>query len=281
MLDTAEEAVRPFLRWAGSKRKLLPELSKHCSVETGRYIEPFMGSACLFFHLKPSAAVLADTNADLIELFEVIRQSPHEVYDRLIRLPRTERQYYELRGRTPHRMKVMNRVVRFLYLNRNCFNGLYRTNLKGQFNVPFSAVRTGDYPSRDEFLSASKLLARASLACGDFSEVVRTHVRPGDLVYLDPPYAVENRRVFRQYGPQTFGTSDLERLATLLRHIDDLGARFVLSYADCPEAIRTFQEWPQRRVVTQRNISGFARHRRKDTELIAMNAPIPPEEVRA
>lgn len=264
-------SIRPFLRWAGSKRKLIPHLAPYWGLGHTRYLEPFMGSACLFFRLQPTSAVLSDTNRELIETFEMVRSHPDVIYDQLIALPRTEEHYYEVRKRNLLELSALERAVRFLYLNRNCFNGLYRTNTLGQYNVPFSGIKTGDYPSREDFHAAAHLLTSAELLHGDFENVLTREVRKGDFVYLDPPYAVENRRVFRQYGPHTFGLADLERLANLLLEIHNREAKFVLSYAECPEAINVFRRWNTRAVQTQRNISGFVQHRRKDTELLVTN----------
>ena len=115
------------------------------------------------------------------------------------------------------------------------------------------------------------MLRRATIVEGDFEKILSDVVRKGDFVYLDPPYAVGNRRVFRQYGPQSFGLADLERLQAVLEEIHARGARFVLSYAWCSEAKRMFSRWSQCRVYTQRNIAGFSQHRRKAAELTLSN----------
>jgi DNA adenine methylase len=128
--------TRPFLRWAGSKRKQLVRLSAFWSNNHSAYVEPFAGSACLFFALSPKAAVLGDANAELIELFTMVRDSPNRLYNRLVHIPRDLETYYRWRARDPHSLDAETRALRFLYLNRNCFNGIYRTNASGQFNVP-------------------------------------------------------------------------------------------------------------------------------------------------
>lgn len=273
----ASPKVRPFLRWAGSKRRLVPVLQAFWEPERhSRYVEPFMGSACLFFQLRPERAVLSDSNDQLVELFQVVRDRPAEVHERLSAIPRTQARYYKERAKDPGRMKPLNRAVRFLYLNRNCFNGLYRTNNSGRFNVPYAGPkrRVGGYPSAEELAIAAATLEVAQIEQGDFDSIVRKVVAPGDLVYLDPPYAVANRRVFKQYGPQIFGLDDLQRLKCLLDHIDEVGSDFVVSYADCPEAREAFQGWRIVETSTRRNISGFSKHRRIDSELIVTNQQV-------
>jgi DNA adenine methylase len=261
----------PFLRWAGSKRRLLHKLTPYWPSSSTRYVEPFAGSAALFFAIQPKAALLSDINGELVKSLATVRNHPREVYAALLRIPRGSRSFYRIRKKPPASFEAVERAARFIYLNRFCFNGLYRTNGRGEFNVPFASARTGDFPSLENFLRSASMLRRARIVEGDFESVLRDVVRAGDFVYLDPPYAVGNRRVFRQYGPQSFGLADLERLQAVLEEINARGAKFVLSYAWCAEAKRMFSRWSQCRVYTQRNIAGFSRHRRKAAELIVSN----------
>lgn len=264
-------AVRPLLRWAGSKRKLLPKLVPYWSAEFTRYIEPFVGSGALFYALAPPAAVLGDLNGELIDALTTMRNRPEAVYRVVEKLPRGKDSYYALRAQDASILPAVERAARFLFLNRYCFNGLYRTDRFGRFNVPYGATKTGDIPDRATFLRSAQMLKRANLVNNDFQTVVQEHVERGDFVYLDPPYAVDNRRIFRQYGPQTFGIDDLQRVKNCLRIIENRGATFVLSYAYCTEALRMFEEWPHHKVFCQRNISGFVKHRRRAAELIVTN----------
>jgi DNA adenine methylase len=264
-------SAAPFLRWAGSKRKLLPKLMPYWGVGYKRYIEPFAGSGALFFALQPDDAVLSDINLELIEALESVRDAPKEIHRRLSRIKHTKDEYYRIRSQDKSSLDGRGRAIRFIYLNRYCFNGLYRTNLAGQFNVPFAASGTGEIPPLDVFLDNARRLSAARLIHGDFDTVVRAEVKAGDFIYLDPPYAVANRRIFRQYGPQTFGLEDLEKLKLLLEHIDACGANFLLSYADCKESRILGAAWHHRRVYTQRNIAGFHLHRRRAAETLITN----------
>lgn len=266
-----ENQCKPFLRWAGSKRKLLPELTSYWSNDFKRYVEPFSGSACLFFALKPKSALLNDTNKELINTYEVIKKRPLEVYKELQKIELGKENYYALRAILPAQLTPIQRAARFIFLNRYCFNGLYRTNAKGIFNVPYAPSRTGQLPSKEHLLAVSKSLYRKTVLSKDFEVILDKHTRPGDFVYLDPPYAVGNARIFRQYGPNSFGIEDIERLKQALRRIDSRGIKFVLSYAESPESLEAFQEWEVKRVYAQRNIAGFTKKRRKATELIFTN----------
>lgn len=275
LVDVAQSApVNPLLRWAGSKRKLLPVLLPFWKRAQGvRYIEPFVGSAALFFATSPTKAVLSDSNGDLIRMYQTIRSDPDGVARSFGRLKRDKTTYLRLRRQDPEELSPEGRAARFLFLNRHCFNGLYRTNQRGQFNVPFAPARAGKPPGVEQIRAAAIRLGNAKLYSGDFENVIRRVVAPGDFVYLDPPYAVANRRIFRQYSATTFGFDDLHRLAALLYVIDALGAQFVLSYAVCAEGLHAFRHWPQIRVATQRNIAGFAAHRRRSMELVVTNVP--------
>jgi DNA adenine methylase len=218
-----ELPITPILRWAGSKRKVLPVLASYWKPTFKRYVEPFAGSAALFFKLQPQRAILGDINTDLIDAYRVIRERPDDLHRAVTEMPRNEREYYRVRSRNTNRLRAFGRAVRFVYLNRYCFNGIYRTNAHGNFNVPYAHNKPGVVPPIEHFRRSATLLHRASLKAGDFGEVLSS-VRAGDFVYLDPPYAVESRRIFREYDKREFSRKDLERLAMHLESIHKKGA---------------------------------------------------------
>ncbi len=259
-----------FLRWAGSKKRLIPKILPYWGEGFARYVEPFMGSAALFFSIEPPKAILSDINTALVETFCAIRDHPAAVYNRLLRLPLGEDAYYQIRQEYAAQRAPLDRAAYFVYLNRFCFNGLYRTNTKGTFNVPYAASKTGRLPTLNDLSKAAKVLSCAHIRAGDFEETLKD-VKSGDFVYMDPPYAVNNRRIFRQYGPDSFGTEDLDRLAAALLTIDRCGATFLVSYAMCRAALEVFRGWHVRRAHTQRSVAGFAWHRRKAVEILVSN----------
>jgi DNA adenine methylase len=265
------DEVKPFLRWAGSKRKQIPRLRAYWRGDHARYVEPFAGSACFFLALAPDSALLSDKNADLIEAFRVARAKPQQVYDGVAAIPRTATKYYAMRKLSPASLGQLERAIRFIYLNRNCFNGIYRTNGDGQFNVPFATSRAGEFVTRDEFFEAAKLLKRATLQGCDFGRTLMA-VRKDDFVYLDPPYAVESRRVFREYGAKSFSKVDLTRFKRHLHRIDSRGATFLVSYADCKEGREMAKPWNVTRMRVRRNVAGFTRSRRSGYELLISNS---------
>jgi DNA adenine methylase len=273
-VETSETGGRrPFLRWAGSKRKQLSRLAAFWSPEHQRYVEPFAGSACLFFELVPKAAVLGDSNKELMETYGVVRDEPERLYRRLSRIPRDANSYKHWRGFKPRSLDRETRALRFLYLNRNCFNGIYRTNSQGQFNVPMGS-KLGAYFSKDDLFECSRLLQETILITGDFAKTVDL-VKPGDFVYLDPPYAVRSRRIFKEYGRKPFDTNDIPRLSESLGVIVKRHADFLVSYADCTEARALALKWHSVRFPVRRHIAGFAGDRKNAYEWLISNRPIP------
>jgi DNA adenine methylase len=264
--------TKSFLRWAGSKQKLIPSLKEYWGSGYNRYFEPFVGSGKLFFSINPERAILSDTNFELVETYLQIKKNPYPVYKILKNFKTTKKEYYRIRAINPQQLGLNQRAARFIYLNKLCFNGLYRTNANGVFNVPFSGENVFNAEAEFETLkTVSKQLRDTEILLGDFEKIIRNHIQKGDFVYLDPPYAVENRKIFKQYGPHTFGINDLKRLNRLINYIDRKGAYFLLSYAYCKEALDLFKDWKIRKKYTQRNIAGFAKYRRKAAELFVTN----------
>jgi len=266
-------SIKPFLRWAGSKKKLIPVLKNYWNDNFTRYVEPFVGSGCLFFEIQPKRAVLGDLNAELIETYKVIRREPEELAALLSKLPLGRDSYNSIRNDSTDALDHLGLAARFIYLNRYCFNGLFRTNNNGGFNVPYGGDRSGKLPSLEHLKAISKSLKKCSMIATDFEKIL-DRTRKGDFVYMDPPFAVGNRRVFKQYGPQNFGLEDLQRLSTALVSMDNKGVSFVVSYAYCREALELFKPWHNKKVFVQRNIAGFTKSRRRAAELIVSNISI-------
>jgi DNA adenine methylase len=261
------------IRWAGSKRQTLPRLRDLWGAGHGRYVEPFAGSASLFFDIQPREAVLGDLNWELILAFRAIRRDVELVLQCLRRLPTGEASYYRIRGQDPSRLAASELAARFLYLNHFCFNGLYRTNLKGQFNVPYGPPKNGAPINEEAIVAAAKALQTTELLHADFEETL-AQVQSGDFVFLDPPYAVNRRRVFREYLPGSFSGIDLPRLRSALQSIDSKGASFVITYADSTESRKLLSKWNRSRLWVRRNIAGFAANRRGYYEMLATNIEI-------
>lgn len=235
-----------------------------------RYIEPFAGSACLFFSLVPKRAILGDINAELMLTYRAVKEAPAEVLQELKGRRRSKREFLRMRSIDPRTLVASTRAARFIYLNRFCFNGLYRTNQSGQFNVPFGASNTGALPNQDALLACSKALRGVRLITGDFERVL-CHAKRGDFVYMDPPYAVDTRRVFNEYNSTNFSSKDVERVRGGIERLDRLGVKFVVSYADSPEAEVLRKGFNSMIVSVRRNIAGFTSRRKNASEVLIWN----------
>lgn len=263
--------MKPFLRWAGSKRQHLSGLLAQISDYSGKYIEPFAGSACLFWRHAPDRAVLGDLNEALIECYQWLADDPDGVFEVYDACSNSADEYYRIRDAFNREASSLARAGYFMYLNRYCFNGLYRTDKVGRFNVPYGGERTGRLPTLEDLRGYGIKLSKTSLICADFEDIVRDHVSEGDFVYLDPPYFTSGKRVFTQYTRSPFALPDLNRLDGLLRHIDRVGAHFVVTYLNDNEIEPLAKQWISNEVDVLRRMSGFAAGRRRTNEIVFKN----------
>ncbi len=270
-LPQTRKGCAPFLRWAGSKRRLLPTLKNFWTTKHKRYLEPFAGSACLFFSIKPPRAILGDLNPELIATYIEVKYRISELLKEIERLgPANKDEYKRLRAVDTATLTRTARAARFIYLNRFCFNGIYRTNLQGKFNVPYSGCGCGELPPDELFRKCSRRLQKARLMNTDFEKVLDQAVE-GDLVYIDPPYAVRARRVFREYDPSTFTYQDITRLRSWMERLNRSRINFVVSYAESDEADVLKKDFSYEILAVRRNIAGFASHRSWTNELLISN----------
>lgn len=266
---------RPLLRWAGSKKRLLSRLKEAAPNKFKKYIEPFAGSACLFLSLNPKKAVLGDMNSELIQTYRAVRQRPTHVWQITKSIARTKREYYRIRSQNPQSLNRYYRAARFIYLNRLCFNGLYRTNKSGQFNVP-KGKKTGELPELKVFLDFAKMLRKARLVRADF-EMTLAYAEKGDFVYLDPPYASITVKDRNEYGVGSFKPADIPRLISSLEKLHKKGVRFLLSYSTAPDFIAQIKN-PSKPFSIQRTIASRARFRKLASETLLNNEDLFPND---
>lgn len=263
-------STTPFLRWAGSKRQLLPQIAQQMPPSFGRYVEPFAGSACIFFGTCPSEALLTDFNEELILAYRVVKNRHIQLAKALSKMPTDESTYYDQRALHPRSLRSFDRAVRFVYLNSYCFNGVYRTNRKGDFNVPRGS-RCRGVPSLDQLAACARLLRNAEVECCDFRETLECCTEL-DFVYLDPPYTKPGTRNRGEYGAESFSEADEGRLLTTLRQCDKRGVRFLLSYRATTSFVRQLpSSWHTQRLRVRRNVAGFASARRNALEVLVRN----------
>jgi DNA adenine methylase len=246
--------ARPFLKWAGGKTRSAKALAGLAPAYTGRYLEPFMGSAAVFFELAPRAAILADANEDLVVCFREVARDPHSVMDLLDRMPNTREAYLEARAQDPATLPDLERAARVIYLNKTGFRGLWRVNRSGQFNTPYGAYDR-PYYNREKLLRASKALADAEIRLADFAEVIG-EAKAGDFVYLDPPYIPDRKwGDFKRYTAGQFSDADQLRLAQAMRDADARGVFLLLTNSDTRRTREIFEGFVHRTLPTRRDIT--------------------------
>lgn len=261
--------MTPVLRWAGSKRKLLKQLRALSPPTFGRYIEPFAGSAVLFFDLLPANGVLGDLNPEVIATYSAIRDTPGTVQQYLDSIPQTSDAYYTLRAVNPLSLNSAQRAARLIFLMKSCFNGVYRTNRQGAFNVPLGN-KFFALPAREILNAASAALQGVALVCGDFEECTGS-AQEGDFVYLDPPYS-DGVRFRGEYSYQgSFQLSDQARLVDTCKALTHRGVRVLLSFKECEALSGALRGWSVERLDVSRSVAGFARSRRVAREMLAYN----------
>jgi DNA adenine methylase len=238
ILDTKK--LIPFLKWAGGKRWLVEKHSSFLNDNYERFIEPFLGSGAVFFSLQPETALLCDKNEQLIETYSAIKENWPAVIKHLKQHHRLHCKEYYYSQRSKHLRTAETRAAQFIYLNRTCWNGLYRVNLDGKFNVPIGTKKNVILET-DDFEAVAKLLSGAELICGDFEEVI-SRAAVNDFVFVDPPYTVKhNYNGFIKYNESIFSWDDQVRLRDSVKAAASRGAKVLVTNA-CHESIRDIYE---------------------------------------
>lgn len=273
----------PFVKWAGGKSQLLEQFEPLFPAHFNRYIEPFVGGGAVFFHLHNQGqigdgVVLNDMNKDLMTCYEVIQDQVDQLIEELRRheAHKTDKSYfYEIRewDRKPgfKERSPVERAARTIFLNRTCYNGLYRVNSRGQFNVPFGSYKNPTICDEDNLRAVSWALQGIKLYSEDFERCV-DWVEPGDFVYLDPPYhPLSETSSFTSYTRDDFGEADQRRLAETFRQLDRKGCRVMLSNSCTPFIRELYKGYRRKKVIARRAISCKGDGRGGVSELVFWN----------
>ncbi len=273
-LSTTKQPLRPFLKWAGGKQRLIEQYQAYFPAfhRINRFYEPFIGGGAIFFHFQPQTAVLADRNRTLMEVYEAVQQDVEAVIEAL-RPHRNESDYfYEVRAWDVSQLTLAERAARILFLNKTCYNGLFRENSKGQFNVPFGRYKNPKICNAKRLRLASAALQNVILMSADFENVLETAVA-GDFVYLDPPYAPLNATSnFTQYDKHGFARADQMRLADTIGQLTRRGCKVMLSNSSAPIIYELYAD--KYRLVemhARRNINSKGNRRGPVKELLILN----------
>lgn len=284
--------IKPFVKWAGGKRQLLTELEKHLPRKFRRYYEPFVGGGALFFHLFKKDliknAIISDRNEDLINAYLVIRDHLQKLIEELKseEFKNNEESYYQIRerfneirlSRAFKKETKIKRAAMFLYLNRTCFNGLWRVNKKGEYNVPFGKYSNPDWCQEKRLHAVSHALQDIKIACADFEEIVfgqidaLNAVQEDDLVYFDPPYQpVSDTANFTSYTRSGFGKKEQKRLQCVFKKLDRRGAFVLESNSDVDFIQELYRSYQIHRVKAKRSISSDSNTRGPISEVLITN----------
>jgi len=269
-----ERLPAPFLKWAGGKRQIVERILRIAPRSIETYYEPFVGGGAVFFALarEPEVrfkqAVLADANEDLVRCYQAVKDDVEGVIQELSAYRYDRDCYYELRQRDPEQMHPIQRAARLIYLNRCGYNGLYRVNSRGVFNVPFGRYKHVVVCDPDRLRAASKALRKATIICADFAKAV-TKPKKTDFVYLDPPYVpLSATASFTAYARDGFEHHDQQRLANLLRSMGERGIPALLSNSYCAVTRELYQDLEIKRIAVRRAINSVATARGAVPEIL-------------
>lgn len=275
VLEQLKSETYPIVKWVGGKRQLMFELIKNMPKSYNRYFEPFIGGGALFFELQPEHAYISDMNEELINLYSVVRDNVYELIKDLSKHEVSKEYFLEIRNidRTEQYTELsdVERASRFIYLNRTCFNGMYRVNSQGQFNVPFGHYKNPRIIDKNNLLNCSELLKKTEIKCADFSEIL-TKVKKGDLVYFDPPYVPLNETSsFTSYTKDGFDINMQFKLRDVCDELDNKGVKFMLSNSDTKLVNELYVNYEIKKVFASRQINANADGRGKITEVLVRN----------
>lgn len=263
--------TRPLLKWAGGKTQLLPELLAKSPKKFGKYIEPFFGGGALFFALRPDGAIVADSNPELVNLYRSVAESVEMVIERLRSCPNTEDAFYTMRALDWTSMSPVDAAARTIFLNRTCFNGLYRVNKNGGFNVPFGHYKNPKILDENALLAASALLSRSTIVQGDYKAVLSKYAEPGDFIFLDPPYLpISKYSDFKRYTKEQFYEEDHHELAQEVERLQQLGCHVLLTNSNHPLVHELFGHHKLEVVQTKRYISCNGGSRKGEDVLVTI-----------
>jgi len=265
----AASSGRPVLKWAGGKTQLLPQLEALAPTTFGKYIEPFVGGGALYFHLAPGEAVIGDTNSELLNLYRCLSTDAIEVADAIKELPISSEDFYLIRALDWRALEPVKAAARTVYLNRLCFNGLYRVNRKGEFNVPFGNHKKPSFPSVESLTKAGDVLSKATIMDADFELLLKKHAAPGDFIFLDPPYfPVAKYSDFKRYNAKQFGEEDQEKLAVEVKRLVELGCYVLLTNSNHPKVHDLYKDFEIQIHETRRNINSRGDGRRGEDVIV-------------
>lgn len=271
------KTIPTFVKWAGGKKQLMEQFKPLFPKEVNRYFEAFVGGGAVAFHIikshKPKEVFLSDINEELINCLNVIKTDVEELITELKKLKKSHNKetFYKIRAEDLNSLSEIQRASIFIYLNKTCFNGLYRVNSKGKFNVPIGSYKNPSICQEDELREISKLLQNAKIKVNQFHESIK-EAKKGDFVYFDPPYYPLNKTSsFTTYTKDKFLEKEQEHLANIFKELDKKGVKVMLSNSDTDFIKNLYKDYNISQVKATRMINSDASKRGKINELVITN----------
>jgi DNA adenine methylase len=277
MLTSSKSQVlaRPFLKWAGGKSRLIPQYSQHFPKQFTNYYEPFLGGGAVFFHLQPKSAVLTDINGELINAYCCVKDKVEKLIELLevhhLEHNQCQKDYYYW-VRSHSYKKDIERAARLIYLNKTCFNGLYRENSKGEFNVPMGRYKNPMICNADLLRSVSALLKPVTIEERHFDDVLNYANSQEDFVYFDPPYfPINDTSYFTSYSRDSFTKDDQVRLRDVFVTLASRGVKVLLSNSDCEFIRELYRGFKIKPILAARAINSKGKLRGKVAEVLIVS----------
>lgn len=251
-----DNIAKPVVKWAGGKGQMLNILLPKIPESYNKYIEPFVGGGALFFAERPEQAIISDANPELINLYRVIASKTDALIESLKPYKYDKDMYYLVRNQDPSKLNPVQRAARTIYLNKTGFNGLFRVNKKGEFNVPFGRYKNPKIIDSNNLYNASRILKKATIITGDYLDVLHEFAKPGDFIFLDPPYMpVSIYSDFKRYTKDQFGPKDQEKLAAEVDRLYKIGCYVMLTNSNHPFIMDLYQKYNVQVFNTKRMIN--------------------------
>ncbi len=264
-----DKKIKPILKWAGGKGQLLKNIIPEVPSSYGKYIEPFFGGGALFFDLKPENAVIADSNPELMNVYVQVASNVDAVITQLKLYVNNEEMFYSVRSQHWQELEPAIAAARTIYLNKTCYNGLYRVNKKGEFNTPFGRYKNPKICDEDNLRAASELLQTAKIVCGDYKEVLIEYAEKDDFVFLDPPYVpVSAYADFKRYTKEQFFEKDQRELAEEISRLQSAGVYVLLTNSNAELVQELYGMYPREVIPSKRYISSKGNTRKGEDVIV-------------
>lgn len=269
MKTSTENEATPILKWAGGKTQMLGDILLRMPENYNTYIEPFVGGGALFFRLANENSIIADSNPELIQMYRQVAYHCEAVIAELKKYKNDEKSYYSVRSKDWRACTDIEAAARMLYLNKTCFNGLYRLNKKGLFNTPYGKYKNPKICNEEKLKAASDVLRKATIVCGDYLEVLNRYGKEGDFIFLDPPYIpISQNSDFKRYTKEQFYEKDQVSLAKKVDELVKRGCKVMLTNSNHPLVYELYGKYKIEVIQTKRNINSCGDKRKGEDVIV-------------